>query len=502
MKRFGKLGLAAALAIASFAGAKAQDGALALRGLEGQVAALGADPAANPFELGAMQTLRAVEKTLQARYAYGLGDSALNVPLLRLPVGANRNPMPRLAGPETLSEIVKEFVADMAVARATLARAGAAADPFTLPVGDLWFDVNRNAARDKGEGALDLLGPVFLGRRGRFEAGDLADLRVRFDAADQAWLMAYTHMLSGFGHAYLAFDPTPVFARMATANAALNEAPLLPAYYDLPTVMAEVAAIKAEQERIEARFNEVRAAQKRLNDRISALRKERNKTADEAQRAALDAEMADSRDALKPLNEEQNALSRQKRIARNERRAAEAKLPGSRSGSGGRQAERFRSTADALFVLVDALKQQPDAAEVRAAMADWRAMIAENRRFWTLVEAETDNEAEWIPNARQTAALPIEIDPQLGVAWQGVLEDAAALLDGKLLTPHPLLPEGYGISLTRYEENPTPLDLMAMVHGVAFYDHVAQGPMISPQRWQSFNRLARGNGGLFSVWLN
>jgi uncharacterized small protein (DUF1192 family) len=503
LKRFTAI---TAMCIASTAPATAQTEAqseLALRGLDGQIAALEARGDANLFELGALQTLRAVEKTLQTRYEYGLGDSALNMPLLRLPVGGRGNPLAKPAGPETLSMMIETFLTDMEAVRATLDRAEAAGvAPFTLALGDIWFDTNLNARRDAGEGAVELLGPLLLGRRAMRDMGkEETRFEVRFDEADHAWLKAYTHMLSGFGNAYMAFDPTPVFTRLAEGRENLKQAPRLPDYYDLAEVTAEIATLKAEQERIKAEREALRAASKPANDEIRALRQEMRKPENQDRREEFNDKIKELRDGMKDATEQQRALSLARRSVRNELRSAEAKLPGG-GAEMNRQTENFRPTVDAIYVLVAALKQQPDAARVQNAMTHWRAMIAENRRFWALIEAETDNDREWIPNANQQPALPVEIDPEMTRAWQGVLEDAEAVLNGRLLIPHPMLPAGHGISLAHYERYPSPIDLIEAIHGIGFFEHSAKGPMITSQRWQAFNRLARGRGGLFSVYFN
>lgn len=504
LKRVTAAASACAILAAPIAAQTEAQSELALRGLDGQIAVLEARGTPNLFELGALKTLRAVEKSLQTRYEYGLGDSALNMPLLRLPVNGRGNPRAKPAGPETLSTVIATFLEDIDTARATLDQAKAAGvAPFTLALDDIWFDVNLNARQDRGEGAIEVLGPLLMGRRAmRDMAKDGAPrLEVRFDEADHAWLVAYTHMLSGFGNAYMAFDPTPVFARLAEGREALKQAPRLPEYYELAVVTAEIAALKAEKERVDGALKALRDARKPVDDEIRALRKEVNKDENKDRRDEINAEIKALRDGLTDQRDEERELYRAQRSVRGELRSAEAKLPGG-GGDLNRQVESFRPTVDALYVLVAALKQQPDPARISAAMTHWRAMIAENRRFWTLIEAETDDDREWIPNARQTPALPVEIDPAMARAWQDVLEDAEAVLTGRLLIPHPMLPGGHGISLAHYERYPTPIDLMEAIHGIGFYEHSAKGPMITMQRWQAFNRLARGRGGLFSVYFN
>lgn len=495
--------LCAGLAAPAAAQTEAQS-ELALRGLEGKIAALQAAGEANLFELGALQSLRAVEKTLQARYDYGLGDNVLNMPLLRLQAHGASNPFPKQAGPEVLSEIIATFLADMDAARATLDKAKAqGVEPFTLTLNDLWFDANMNTRRDRGESVVETLGPLLLGRRAARELAKTGTeiMEVRFDVADHAWLMAYTHMLSGAGNGYLAFDPTPVIARLGKARADLKEAPQLPPYYNLAEVQAEIEALKAEQKRVDSEVKALRAETKPVNDQIRDLSRERRKPENKSRRAEFDTQIKELRDSMKGSQKRLSDLYRARSTLRRELRSAEGKLPGGGNRMS-RSVESSRPMIDAVYVTLAALKQQPDPARIKAMMTHWRAMIAENKRFWELVAQETDNDREWIPNARQTPAIPMEIDPELGDAWQAVLKDAEALLTGRLLIPHPLLPAGYGISLVHYEQYPTPIDLLEVIHGVGLYEHAAKGPRISPQSWQRFSRMTNGRAGMFSIFYN
>jgi hypothetical protein len=107
-----------------------------------------------------------------------------------------------------------------------------------------------------------------------------------------------------------------------------------------------------------------------------------------------------------------------------------------------------------LYVAQAALRQQPDIGHARSARHYWVAMIAANSRFWTAVAAESDNDREWIPNARQTSALPVTLAPDAGPAWLRVLDDAEAVLNGRLLIPHPMLPAGTGISACIFVVDP------------------------------------------------
>lgn len=597
--------LAAALVAATMAG-----GAVAQTqspGLGERIETLSSNPDANRFELGLLTTLRAVEKVVQARYDYGLDNRTLALPLLRLPMGAPRTSRPKQATPETFREVLKVFLADISEARRLVAADEGTA--FELTVTELWLDINGNGAKDKGEGVDEVLAPVVFGRQGLrdWQKSPLygQPITVRFDAADRAWLAAYTHMLSGLGHAAMAFDPTPVFRQLAEGKAQLAAAPEIPNFYDRAEVEAEIAALEAEQERLQAAQksdgDETRERETTLREESRQIDKELRTPevkADKDKQAELKARRLEINDELQDVRTERNRIARNLRVIRNEIASARAKLPLTAGGGlqeqldaivaaleaagedlqrvsaeedrlgARRKALRDGQTSDtpseewaeteaeiallkreeadasarkaalrnkladlrkmrreverqmlmstgtrpvsrqttrlidALYILVTALEQQPDPAHVRAALDNWRGMIDENRRFWTLLDQETDNDHEWIPNARQSAALPLEIEPRVAKAWQEILADAEAVLDGKLLIPHPLLPAGHGISLSSYETDPTPLDLLGLIQGAAIYAHVAKGPRITAQSWRQFQRLTGGRAAGFALFFN
>jgi len=157
---------------------------------------------------------------------------------------------------------------------------------------------------------------------------------------------------------------------------------------------------------------------------------------------------------------------------------------------------------DAIYVAIKALAQQPDATRIRAVHTHLTAMIAHNRVFWDRLAQEVDNDHEWIPNPSQSSVLPLTIPPRLATGWQAILKDIEAVLEGKLLIPHPALPEGYGVSLPAYVDDPTPLDLVNWLHGIGAYRHAAIGPRLSTQNWRTFQRLSLGNAGGFALLFN
>ncbi len=149
-----------------------------------------------------------------------------------------------------------------------------------------------------------------------------------------------------------------------------------------------------------------------------------------------------------------------------------------------------------------ALRQQPDPALTRQSRAHLMQMVALNRQFWRAVATETDNQEEWIPNARQTAALGFDMPADTDVVWLGVLSELEQLLDGKLLVPHIALPPEAGINIAAWMENPNPLDLVGWIQGMDALPYAERGPMITGTAWTAFEQLVGGRGVLYALLLN
>jgi hypothetical protein len=83
-------------------------------------------------------------------------------------------------------------------------------------------------------------------------------------------------------------------------------------------------------------------------------------------------------------------------------------------------------------------------ARVKAARDHLKSVVALSRQTWDAIEAETDNDNEWLPNPRQTspfAALTVSEAHIQG--WRALLDEADLILDGKILVPHWRFKQGF-----------------------------------------------------------
>ncbi len=162
----------------------------------------------------------------------------------------------------------------------------------------------------------------------------------------------------------------------------------------------------------------------------------------------------------------------------------------------------FGRQVDRLMMVYRALRQQPDADLTRTARAHFLAMVADNRRFWRLVEAETDSLHQWVPNSRQTSALGLSLPEGTGERWQAVLADAEAVLEGRKLVPHWRFGAAAGINAAKWFDNPGPVEIAEWAHGMGLLPWAEAGERVSADSWLDFERLMRGDAVLFAVFLN
>jgi len=449
---------------------------------------------------------------LQTRRDYGIARGIGTMLGMRGSRFPNENPKDRT--PTTFTDMVQRFADDLEHARATLANTTPqTATPFTVAIDDLWFDINSDGVRERGEEVSFQLTQVALDQRTRrgLEKSEFP-VEIRFDGADHAWLMAYTHMLSGLAEGILAFDPSTEFAHLQDAEVALANAPTIPYTYDSDAILLEITALEVEQEQLEEQEKQINGEFSLFSEQLSDLKKKKKDAPETADITALEQEILTTSEQRQDAQIRLGETRRQKRFIRSEIRANQSKLPPELlSESDARRNRQLRrrleqslnqELMDTVYAVIQTLRKNPDRDRIASMRSHWDEMLRQNQVFWDAVLQETDNDREWLPNPDQTGALGVSIDAQTISAWQSILDDAQGVLEGRLLVPHPLLPEGYGINVSAWLDDPGPIDLIAWIHGRAVSKYVAKGPLITQSNWLAFRRLARGNARGLAFYFN
>jgi hypothetical protein len=142
--------------------------------------------------------------------------------------------------------------------------------------------------------------------------------------------------------------------------------------------------------------------------------------------------------------------------------------------------------------------EPPRLADVRARL---KAMAALSRQSWQAARAETDNEREWLPNAKQTGALtPLPVNDQTIDGWLAVMQEFELILDGKRLVPHWRFDRG--MNLKRMFEESKRFDLVLLVTGTDAALYLEDGPLSSSGDWNGLMRVFQGNFLGYALWFN
>lgn len=174
-------------------------------------------------------------------------------------------------------------------------------------------------------------------------------------------------------------------------------------------------------------------------------------------------------------------------------------------GMGGQMMGVGPSEIDLIATALMTLRQEPDAAMTQAARDHWLGMIADNLTFWARVEAETDDEAEWIPNEQQVSALTRAPLPDgMGENWRAILKEAERILRGEVGVPLPNMMDGSVLSfdLATWLDDPAPLDLVTVLHGMGLVDYIRPVAPGDQQSWDALGTLTANQPFTYAVWLN
>jgi hypothetical protein len=129
------------------------------------------------------------------------------------------------------------------------------------------------------------------------------------------------------------------------------------------------------------------------------------------------------------------------------------------------------------------------------------AMIDLSRRSWTLIDAETGDDREWIPNPRQkNAALGMSVNERQLAAWSQVLDEAEAILKGRTLIPHWRFKRG--LDLRKFFDEPQNFDLVMLLTGAGAVPYLADGEITSSERWTEITRAFEGSFFSYAMWFN
>ncbi|MFG0334263.1 MAG: hypothetical protein ACF8TS_12935 [Maioricimonas sp. JB049] len=160
----------------------------------------------------------------------------------------------------------------------------------------------------------------------------------------------------------------------------------------------------------------------------------------------------------------------------------------------------------AFIHLINFPVKEPERME--SALHHLRAMIGLSRESWELIQAESDDDHEWLPNPRQTGVIPrVRVEQAMIDSWHEFLVEAEAMLAGEKLIPYWRGPrdEGSmprGVNLHKVFTEPRRFDLVMWVQGTDAVPYLEEGQLSDPATWRRLQQVFRGQFIGFAIWFN
>lgn len=186
-----------------------------------RLSALAAPSDEERFAIAGLEFLNALSRVYQLRWEVGMpGEFDMMFGMAgRVPENSETRPL----DPAEITALLGDTLGAMERARAALAGIPEESDfGLVLRFGDLWIDLDRDGQRAEYEDFAEMVGVTIWGWQWMREAERRPLPEIRFDAADAAWLAAYTHLISGSSEMILAYDPEPSITRVFEATAKLR----------------------------------------------------------------------------------------------------------------------------------------------------------------------------------------------------------------------------------------------------------------------------------------
>jgi len=126
-----------------------------------------------------------------------------------------------------------------------------------------------------------------------------------------------------------------------------------------------------------------------------------------------------------------------------------------------------------------------------------------NQNTWRLVRLETDDDREWLPNAKQTPPFggkPGMVTDEIIDSWLATTGLAAEVLRGEKLIPHPRFHKGF--NLRRLLDETKQMDLILIVTGHALVPYLEDGVIADQKAWKAITQPMGRDVGKFAIWFN
>ena len=131
------------------------------------------------------------------------------------------------------------------------------------------------------------------------------------------------------------------------------------------------------------------------------------------------------------------------------------------------------------------------------------AVIDQSRESWKAIQAEIDDDLEWIPAPQQKNCViqGARITPEMVEGWHAALAEAEKVLKGEKLAPF-WRGGTKGLNIKRIFTEPTTFDLVLWIQGSAAQPYLDEGEITDAELWRDITRGFQGQLFFFAIWVN
>jgi hypothetical protein len=142
-------------------------------------------------------------------------------------------------------------------------------------------------------------------------------------------------------------------------------------------------------------------------------------------------------------------------------------------------------------------------ARMKAALENLEEAFRLSRKMWAAIQAETDDDREWIPNPRQkNGVIPgVRITDDMVAGWTLFLNEMESIVAGKKLIPF-WRDRDRGINLRRMFTEPRDFDLILWIQGPGAEPFLEKGAQTDPATWNRLQQMFRGEFFGFAFYIN
>jgi hypothetical protein len=170
---------------------------------------------------------------------------------------------------------------------------------------------------------------------------------------------------------------------------------------------------------------------------------------------------------------------------------------------GGMQAPMPFDPTDVIAFIGNMRLPVTDEARMESVLEHLKAAVGFGHRMWSHYDRETDDDREWIPNPRQTAAFhEVRVDESMRDAWILFLDEADAILAGRKVLRFWRGDGTRGIFVPQVFQEPREFDLLYWIQGSAAAPYLREGEFTTPGTWAQLQQVFDRRVFRYSFWFN